>query len=146
MLCAQAVVNVPEERARDWFLSLEAHPERYRFDTHDGFEFVEGGFGEVGARLRTRERFFGLTLALLFELTEVGESEFEFRLVRPEWLDVWGRVDIRAEGEELSRLSLKVGSETLFGRMMLRLFPVAGAVRRQIRGEVEHIKQSMERG
>ena len=41
-------------------------------------------------------------------------------------------------------LSLDVGGTSRVGAWMLRLPPVRGAVRRQIRGEVEHIKASME--
>jgi hypothetical protein len=143
-ISAHAVVDVSVEQARDWFLSLKEHPERYEFETHGGFEFVEGSFGEIGARFKTRERFFGLGLELLFELTEVGESDFWFRLARPESIGVWGRFDISRGGEERSMLSLSVGSETRFGQLMLRCFPVALAVHRQINREVEHIKASME--
>ncbi|MGD2176301.1 MAG: hypothetical protein PVG71_00605 [Anaerolineae bacterium] len=145
ILTAQTVVDVPVEQARDWFFSLEEHPERYQFETHEGFEFVEGSFGEVGARFKTRERFFFLKLELLFELTEVGESEFWFRLVRPGPMQLWGRFDIDREGEERSLLSLAIGSETRVGQLTLRSFPVATAVHRQIHGEVGHIKASMER-
>jgi hypothetical protein len=79
ILDARIVVDVSVERALEWFLSLREHPERYQFDTHQGFEFVEGSFGEVGARFRARERFFLLKLPLPFELIQVGESEFWFR-------------------------------------------------------------------
>ncbi|MGD2105751.1 MAG: hypothetical protein PVJ55_11645, partial [Anaerolineae bacterium] len=65
VLSVQASVDVPTRAARDWFLSLEEHPERYGFDTHQGFQFVEGGFGEAGARFKTREKFLFLTLELL---------------------------------------------------------------------------------
>jgi hypothetical protein len=144
VLNARAVLGVSVEQARQWFLSLEEHPERYRFYTHQGFEFVEGSFGKVGARFKTRERFFFLKLELLFELTEVGESEFWFRLARPESVQVWGRFDIDRDGEEGSALCLAVGSETRVGQLMLRCFPVATAVHRQIHREVAHIKASME--
>jgi hypothetical protein len=142
---AQAIVHVPVEQVRDWFLSLKEHPERYEFDTHEGFEFVEGSFGEIGARFKTRERFFGIRLELLFELMEVGESDFWFRLARPGSMGVWGRFDIDREGEERSLLSLAIGSETRFGELMLQCPPVATAVYRQIRQEVGHIKASLER-
>lgn len=145
ILSARAVVNVSVKQAREWFLSLEKHPERYRFDTHEGFEFVEGGFGEVGARFKTRERFFFLGVELLFELTEVTESAFWFYLIRPRPMEVWGKFDIASEGEGRSGLSLSVGSENRFGQLMLRSSLVATAVHRQIHREVEHVKVSMER-
>lgn len=145
ILEAQAVVDVSAEQAREWFFSLKEQPERYAFDTHGGFTFVAGSFGEIGARFETRERFFGLTLVLIFELTEVGETEFWFRLARPGSVRVWGRFDISRYGEKRSLLSLSIGSETRFGQLMLRCFPVATAVHRQIHREVGHIKASMER-
>jgi hypothetical protein len=144
-LSAQAVVGVSTEQARDWFLSLREHPERYEFDTHEGFKFVEGSFGEVGGQFKTRERFFGLKLELLFELTEVGESEFWFRLAGPGSMGVWGSFDISRDGEGRTLLTLAVGSETRLGQLMLRCFPVATAVHRQIHREMAHIKTSMER-
>jgi hypothetical protein len=145
ILDARASIDVSVEQARDWFLSLKEHPERYRFNTHEGFEFVEGSFGEVGARFRTRERFLGLKLDLLFELIRVGTSGFWFRLAHPGSLAVWGRFHVERGGEGSSLLSLAVGSETRVGQLMLRLFPVNAAIRRQIQGEVGHIKASMER-
>ena len=66
MIGVEREVNVSVDRARDWFLSLEEHPERYRFATHEGIEFAGGNFGDVGARFRTREKFYFLKL----ELTE----------------------------------------------------------------------------
>jgi hypothetical protein len=145
VLSARAVVDVSVEQAREWFLSLKQHPERYQFDTHDGFQFVEGSFGEVGARFMTRERFLFLKLELPFELTEVGDSGFQFRLTRPGSLHVWGRYDIDRAGGGGTALSLVVGSETRVGQVALRAFPVAAAVQRQIQREVDHVKASMER-
>jgi hypothetical protein len=145
ILNARAVVDVSLEEARQWFLSLEEHPERYQFETHQGFTFVEGSFGQVGARFKTRERFFFLTLELLFELTKVGDSAFWFRLVRPRSMEIWGRFDIESDGAGTSLLSLSIGSESRLGQLMLRFSPVATAVHRQIQGEVAHVKASMER-
>lgn len=145
ILSTEATVDVPLEAARDWFLSLEEHPERYTFDTHEGFDFKEGDFGEEGARFRTREKFLFLNLELLFELIEVRETAFWFQLHRPSWLEVWGRFEIQEQDGRQSVLSLHVGSETRFGQLLLRCYPLAAAVHRQIRAEVRHIKRSMER-
>jgi len=145
VLRAQADVNVTVEQARNWFLSLKGHPERYQFDTHEGFQFVEGGFGEIGARFKTREHFLIFKLELLFELTEVRESAFWFRLIRPVSMGIWGRFDIGDGGERGARLSLDIGSDTRAGQLMLRCYPVAVLVHRQIHREVSHIKRSMER-
>lgn len=144
VLRAQTRINVTLDQARQWFLSLKQRPERYQFDTHDGFEFVEGDFGQVGARFRTRERFLLLGLGLLFELTEVGESEFRFRLIKPLSLGIWGAFSIRDGDDQNALLSLDIGSTTQLGRLLLSSYPVAAAVRRQIEGEVRHIKASME--
>jgi hypothetical protein len=144
VLSAQIDVNVSVEQARDWFLSLKEHPERYQFDTHEGFQFVEGDFGEIGARFKTREKFLFLKLELLFELTEVRGAKFWFRLIRPLRMGIWGRFDIEGAGEQETRVSLDIGSETRAGQLVLRCYPVAVVVHRQIYREVSHIKRSME--
>jgi hypothetical protein len=145
ILSVQADADVPVEAARDWFLSLEEHPERYAFETHDGFEFVEGGFGEIGARFRTRERFLFLKLELLFELGKVEENAFWFWLVRPSSPGVWGKFEIGEDGEGHSTLTLSIGSETRVGQILLRFSPAATLIHGQISDEVEHIRRSMER-
>ncbi len=144
ILGAQAEVDVPLEMARDWFLSLEEHPERYTFETHAGFEFEEGGFGKVGARFRTQERFLFLPLELQFELTEIRETAFRFWLSRPACIGVWGRFELKEHHDEQSVLLLRIGSETRFGQLLLRFYPVAAAIHRQICAEVRHVKGSME--
>lgn len=145
ILAAHAVVDAPPEQARQWFLSLKERPERYQFDTHEGFEFVQGGFGEIGARFKTREEFLFLRLELLFELTAIRQSGFSFRPIRPASLGIWGRFRTEEIGEARTRLSLEIGSDRCVGRVMLRFFPVAAAIQRQIGNEVSHIKTSMER-
>jgi len=144
ILKVETEVEVPVDAVRDWFLSLEGHPERYAFETHGGFEFEEGGFGEPGARFRTRERFLFLTLELLFELTDVRERAFSFRLVRPSTLRVWGRFEIEKEAQGRSLLWLKIGSETRVGQLLLRSYPVSLAIHQQIWRELRHLKASME--
>jgi hypothetical protein len=146
VISAEMVVNVPVAQARDWFLSLKDYPERYSFATHEGIEFVRGDFGEVGARFRTRERFYFLKLALLFELIEVNETSFRFRLARPSWLHVWGAFTLRDLGSEKVSLQLEIGSTTQLGQSWLNFFPVAAAIRQQITSEVVHIKEAMESG
>ena len=146
IISAQRLVNVPLDRARAWFLSLRDHPERYRFATHDGIEFVQGNFGEVGSRFRTRESFYYLRLALHFELVEVNETSFRFQLVSPTWLHVWGAFTVRELSPEATSLHLGVGSTSRLGRLWLRFYPLTGAIRQQITQEVVHIKASMESG
>jgi hypothetical protein len=146
IISAQRQINVPMDQARDWFLSLEDHPERYRFATHDGIQFVQGSFGEVGSRFKTRERFYFLKLALLFELFDVGETWFSFRLVSPSWAQVWGAFKIQELSSESISLHLEIGSSTQWGQLWLRFYPVAAAIRRQITREVVHVKTSMESG
>lgn len=145
VLSVRAPVQVPVEAARAWFLSLEEHPDRYSFDTHQGFEFEQGGFGEQGARFSTRETFLCLTVELRFELVDVGEKTFSFRLVRPSALGVWGRFEIEEADGSQSLLSLHIGSETRLGHLLLRCYPLARVIHRQISAEVRHIRRSMER-
>jgi hypothetical protein len=143
MITAQVPVRVAVGAARQWFMELETHPERYQFETHAGFTFTQGHVGEVGARFQTRERFWGLPLTLSFRLTQVEAQRFHFRLIRPR-LPVWGTFTIEETSDGTTVLRLDVGGTSRVGAWMLRLPPVRGAVRRQIRGEVEHVKASME--
>ena len=140
---AAAPVEVDLADARRWFLELEEHPERYRFETHAGFEFTTGSFGEPGARFQTWEQFYGLKLTLGFELEEVGETRFRFRLVRPP-LPVWGAFVLENRSGDVTTLRLEIGGTNGLGRWLLRFPFVRGAVQRQIQGEVDHIKESME--
>jgi len=140
---ASAPVNVRVPQARQWFEELEGHPERYHFETHAGFSFVKGDFGEVGARFETREQFYGLELTLRFELTEIGDTFFRFRLLRPS-LPLWGRFVIAAGRQEMAVLSLEIGALNRPGACLLRLPPLKWAIQRQIGAEVGHIKSSME--
>ncbi len=141
---AEETVNVRVAQARQWFVELETFPERYQFETHAGFAFTQGNFGEIGARFQTWEQFYGLQLTLCFELTEVGDRHFRFRLVCPA-LPIWGAFVIIEEtpGDNTS-LSIEIGGTTRLGAWFLWLPLVRDAVQRQIRGEVEHIKASME--
>lgn len=142
MVAAETLVPVDAAAARRWFVELETHPERYQFETHAGFTFTRGNFGEIGARFQTREQFWGLPLTLSFELTRVEDACFRFRLARPP-LPVWGAFTIEEAGDETTALCLAVGGTTRLGTWFLRLPLVRSAVRRQIRSEVEHIKASI---
>jgi hypothetical protein len=141
---AQTHVEVSQEAARQWFLELKEHPERYQFDTHKGFTFTQGDFGEVGARFETQERFYGLRLTLRFELTEVGDTEVRFQVLRPP-VPVWGAFILEAEGPQQTLLTLRIGSDGQAGAAFLHLPLVHGAVQRQIQAEVDNIRDSMER-
>lgn len=140
---AEATLDVSVAQARQWFIELETFPERYQFETHAGFAFVQGNFGEIGARFQTREQFYGLKLTLRFELTEVGDRHFRFRLIRPA-LPVWGAFVIEEAPGDSANLSLEIGGITRPGAWFLQFSLVRDAVQGQIRGEVEHIKASME--
>jgi hypothetical protein len=138
-----ARVNVSSAEARRWFLELEAHPERYQFDTHAGFAFSEGSFGETGAHFETWEQFGILTLNLHFELTETADTHFRFRLIRPP-LPIWCAFVIEEIAEDTTALRLEVGGTTRIGDWVLQLPIVRDVIQQQIRREVEHIKASME--
>ena len=140
---AEETVHVRVAQARQWFMDLETHPERYQFETHAGFAFTQGGFGKIGARFQTWEQFCGLKLTLCFGLTDVSDTHFRFRLVRPA-LPVWGAFVIEEAPGDSTNLSLEIGGTTRPGTWLLRLPLVRDAVRQQICGEVEHIKASME--
>jgi hypothetical protein len=129
--------------ATKWFLELGEHPERYVLDTHAGFEFTQGAFGQSGARFVTWERFYGLKLTLHFELLEVGDRSFRFRLVRPP-LPVYGAYEIEETEEGTVYLVLWIEGTTSLGTWFLRCPLVRKAIERQIRNEVEHVKTSME--
>ncbi len=142
-ISASVRMGAPPARVRAWFLDLEAHPERYRFATHGGFAFVRGRFGQVGAQFETRERFFGLPVRLLFELTEVGSDGFRFRLLRPS-LPIQGRFALQPTPDGATTLSLEVTGLTRWGALLLSLPLIRWAVRRQIAREVAHVKASVE--
>ena len=141
---AHTHVEVSQEAARQWFLELKEHPERYQFDTHAGFTFTQGDFGEVGARFETQERFYGLRLTLRFELTAVGDTEVRFRVLRPP-APVWGAFILEAEASQQTLLTLRIGSDSQAGATFLNLPLFRGAIQRQIQAEVENIRDSMER-
>ena len=143
VLQAMTEVAVSPQEARAWFLSLAEQPERYRFDSHGGFTFTEGQFGEPGARFQTTERFQGLTVTLKFRLTGVVEDRFTFCLLAPV-RGIWGFFELQPAGAGNTRLRLAVGSEQRLQRGLLKLPPVRRSVQQQIEGEVAHIKQSME--
>jgi hypothetical protein len=143
VLRAETRIAVSPEQARAWFLSLADHPERYEFDSHAGFTFTEGQFGEPGARFETTERFYGLTQTLKFELEDVAGDRFSFRLLEPVSA-IWGYFELQPAGSGHTRLVLAIGSERRLHRGFLKLPLIHGAVRQQIEGEVAHIKQSME--
>lgn len=144
ILAVETEVDAPVAGVRDWFLSLEEYPERYAFETHQGFEFAEGGFGEPGARFSTRETFFFLKLRLRFELEAVEDRAFSFRLMRPACLKIWGQFGIEEAMEGRSVVGLRIGSETRLGQILLRFYPIAAAIHRQICGELGNIRASIE--
>jgi hypothetical protein len=142
-LQAETTIYVGVAQVRRWFYELEAHPERYRFATHEGFYVTEGRFGVVGARFQTQERFHGLQLSLEFELTAVEENRFCFRVVRPA-LPVWGAFEVEAIADDKTLLCLGIGGTTWLGRSLLRCPGVNEGIRRQICAEANHIKASVE--
>lgn len=143
MLTATTTIQASRTSVRAWFLSLNEHPERYRFDTHSGFQIVAGDFGEIGSRFFTREVFAGFPLTLHFTLDEVGEFYFHFR-VRNLPLKIWGQFTIVESSSDVTRLSLDVGSDMALGETFLRSSFLGRAVQHQIQSEVDHIKCSIE--
>jgi hypothetical protein len=141
---AEQEVNVTIDEARNWFLSLQEHPERYRFETHMGIEFVKGTFGEAGTRFKTREKFLFLTIDLQYELVEVDERSFAFRLLNLPWFHIWGAFRVKKRNAHNVLLALEIGASQPLGRSFLSFYLVKTAVNGQVHREVAHIKQSME--
>lgn len=142
-LSAEANVDVGQEEARQWFLDLESHPERYEFATHAGFEFTQGNFGEIGAKFQTEERFLGLKTTLRFALTDLETYQFHFQLLRPA-LPIWGTFSLECISDHRTAVHLEIGSERSLGHFFLNFPLIRTAIHRQIQREVDHIKKSME--
>lgn len=143
VISVRTEVGVTLEQARDWFLSLREHPERYRFATHEGFVFTEGDFGRPGARFYTVERLGGLRRRLEFMLSAVGDTWFEFTLLKPLNGQVVGVFLLSPGDSATTTLALRVGARTAWGAHLLRFAPIRIAVTRQIAAEIRHIKASM---
>lgn len=146
VLVAQTQVDTTLQQAKQWFLELSDHPERYEFESHQGFTFTRGAFGEVGARFETREQFMGVTQTLKFALTAVGEHQFAFELKQP-LTGIWGRFVLREKPVSktpTTELRLEIGGRTKSKRLLLQAPLISQAVRSQIQSEVTHIKRSIE--
>ena len=144
VLVAEAAVNAAIQDARRWFLELSDHPERYEFESHKGFTFTEGAFGETGAKFETQEQFMGITQTLRFTLTEVEKQQFTFKLQQPV-TGIWGRFVLNEMTSSTTELRLEIGGKTQSKRLLLKMPVVSQAIRSQIKREVEHIKMSIER-
>ena len=143
VLVAEAKVAVPPHFARTWFLELQQHPERYVFDSHEGFVFTAGEFGTPGARFQTRERFAGaVRVTLKFELVGVSRNRFTFAVLAPV-RGYWGYFELVPIDAGATRLCLAVGSDARARRAVLSSSPVRGAVQAQIQREIDHIAASM---
>ena len=143
VLIAETRVNVPVDFATAWFLALADHPGRYAFESHAGFVFTQGEFGEPGARFQTEEGFAGFVkLVLKFELVEVEDHRFIFKVLSPT-PDIWGYFELEPTSQNTTHLRLAVGSDRSFRRRLLGLPLVRGAIQHQIEGEVAHISKSM---
>jgi hypothetical protein len=143
VLIAATLVNVPVDFATAWFLALADHPERYAFESHAGFVFTQGEFGEPGARFQTEERFAGFVkLVLKFELAEVEDRRFVFDVLSPT-RDIWGYFELEPASRNSTHLRLAVGSHRSIQRRLLGLPLLRGALQHQIEGEVAHISNSM---
>jgi hypothetical protein len=141
VLSAETNIHVPVNFARSWFLELADHPERYSFESHAGFTFTQGEFGEPGAHFQTEERFAKIA-KLKFELTEVAEHRFTFKLRKP-IRHIWGYFSLDPGGRTNTRLRLAIGSDRQLQRKMLQIPPIRSAVQHQIEGEVANIANSM---
>lgn len=140
---ASTSVKTGADAVRDWFLSLQTHPKRYQFETHAGFAFTNGNFGEIGSQFQTYEKFYGQKLTLNFELTKIGAHNFNFRL-KNTGLPFWGAFIIEPGEDQHCTLHLQVGGLNSWGQLLLQLPLLHTAVQKQIQGEVAHIKASIE--
>jgi hypothetical protein len=144
VLTARAEIDTPRQQAKRWFLELSDHPERYEFESHEGFTFTDGAFGEVGAKFQTLERFLGVSQILRFTLTNVTDYQFTFRLRQP-ITGIWGRFVLSEISPDTTELRLEIGGETKLKRLVLMMPVVSQAIRSQIQSEVDHIKASIDR-
>lgn len=140
---AQTVINAPIERVRGWFLTLSDHPERYRFESHEGFVFTRGAFGEIGSEFYTREKFFGIMIKLRFRISDVKKDVFTLSCLPP-LKGSWCRFALAAESPEHTCLTLDVNTERRLHAILLNLPGLRNAIQRQINAEVQHIKASIE--
>ena len=143
ILTAETDVHVDVDTARQWFLGLKEHPERYAFASHKGFYFIEGDFGEVGARFYTLERFRGIETKLTFTLTEITSDSFTFVLNSP-IRNIKGKFTLTERERGLTTIGITVFGRTKRIERLFTLKPLSQAVQKQISGEVQNIKISME--
>ncbi len=143
LLQTQVVINAPRDDVRDWFLSLQTHPESYRFDSHNGFAFTKGTFGRPDSEFYTIERFFGIRLKLRFRITDVMRYDFQVEGRRP-LVGSWCKFSLKAQSPERTILSLDVGTHNRIHAAFLKLTMLHNAVQHQIDAEVQNIKLNIE--
>jgi hypothetical protein len=143
VMTAKADIHVDINRARSWFLNLKDHPERYAFDSHEGFTFIDGDFGEVGAQFYTIEHFRGIRTKLTFTITEVTPSSFIFEVTKP-LRKIKGEFKLLELADDMTEITLSVFAPNNIIKRLFDVKPFYQAVYSQISGEVQHIKTSME--
>ncbi|HBH13683.1 MAG TPA: hypothetical protein DDX29_11315 [Clostridiales bacterium] len=147
------IIDQPAKKVIAWFKSLEKNPSKYRFDTHQGVEVLEGSLLKQGSKFATREKFLFVTIGLSFKTIKVEENMFEFKVIEPKLikkLGVRGKFEVLPVSDFQSRLDLIVYSraKTFFTRiavaLLLYLSPIRVIVSRQLFKEIRFVKKQVE--
>ncbi|MBN2367859.1 hypothetical protein JXC34_02495 [Candidatus Woesearchaeota archaeon] len=91
---ASAIVNASSKKVLEYVSKLASGKKKYVFDTHLGFEFIQGSLYEPGSFFYTREKFMGRIMRLDFQVIESKKDRLTFRLLKP-----YGRYNIHGTFE-----------------------------------------------
>ena len=127
-------------------------PHKYSFDSHAGFTPVKGSIDQKGSLFKTRERFLGFFVALLFETVDIDpEAFFRFRLVKPlKNAQVHGEFAYRKACAGHFELALNIEStaSSFIGILLASIVfygPLRFLIQKQIKKEAEFIKTALQR-
>lgn len=150
---AQRLINASSQEVKQWLKTLENDPKKYKFDTHQGFQLESGTLSKTGATFTTQEIFAGLKFSFNFQVTEVSQNKFEFKLIKPSWLaslGIKGKFKTVPVSDQQTILQLIIFNKAndFFTRVVAMLFlylsPVRFLVANQINKEVRFVKNSIE--
>lgn len=149
---SSTVIKVSQKQVVVWFDSIGQKPNRYQFATHGGVVIISGRLDRPGAIFETREQFFGLPVRLQFQITQVEPDKFTFQLIKPLGRGcILGQFLLTRLGAQETRLTLRIfggkPESFLTGVLQILFFasPLRWAIRKQIRAEVEFIRQAVEK-
>ena len=150
---AQRLINASNYEVKQWLKNLEKNPKKYNFDTHQGFQLKSGTLSEPTSVFKTQEIFAGLKFSFNFQVTEVSQNKFEFKLIKPSWLaslGIKGKFKTVPVSDQQTILQLIIFNQAndYFTRVVAMLFlylsPVRFLIAKQINKEVKFVKSSIE--